>query len=59
MNRSTGKYEAVTAPPGGIVVNIGDVMKFWTSDTLVANVSSTMCSIEKINTSSLLYNCIL
>ena len=59
MNRSTREYEAVTAPPGGIIVNIGDVMQFWTSDTLVANVSSTKCYIEKINTSNLLYNCIL
>ena len=39
MNRSTGEYESVVAPPGGVVVNIGDVMQFWTSDKLVANVS--------------------
>lgn len=39
MNRSTKEYEAVKAPPGGVVVNIGDAMQFWTSDKLVANVS--------------------
>lgn len=38
MNRSTGSYESVVAPPGGVVVNIGDAMQFWTSDELVANV---------------------
>ena len=39
MNRSTGNYEAVVAPAGGVIVNIGDALQFWTSDLLVANVS--------------------
>ncbi|KAF6022771.1 hypothetical protein EB796_018917 [Bugula neritina] len=47
MNRSTGEYEAVTAPPGGIIVNIGDVMQFWTSDTLVANKHRVLVSDDK------------
>lgn len=40
MNRQTRKYEPVIAPPGGVIVNIGDMMQRWTSDDLVANVST-------------------
>ena len=38
MNRATGEYEEVIAPAGGVVVNIGDALQFWTSDVLLANV---------------------
>ena len=38
MNRATGEYEEVIAPAGGVVVNIGGALQFWTSDVLLANV---------------------
>lgn len=49
MSKNTGKYEMVRAPPGGVVVNIGEVMQFWTSDRLVANVSETLVLVRAMS----------